>query len=434
VGPTSHRSSLAVLLSRSVVARVTVATCAVLFLGALTLLAVPFDLAQAASGTAGPVNVTVTPTTGLTTGDTISIHGEIPAATTGTISDIRAHICRTPASGPISNITDFGFAGPYCVKFDGIAQGSLGAGLVTNYENGAAIANTKSADTTFTAGTGEVGWLDDIGFPHVLTCDAAHPCDLVVQFQISVSPFTVYLTTPLSYAGGATTTSSSTTTSSTTPGGTTTTTSSTTTTKPPATTTSTTTSSTTTTKPPATTTSTTTSSTTTTKPPSTTTSSTTTTAGPTTTTTTPPGGGTIEGAPVPGGTLTAKLPGFAPDADVAVTLHSDPIDLGTVKADADGLATATFAVPLDFTGTHSVEGTGTGPAGTPITVSATFTVASTTTFPTGTTTPVSGTGSSSPTSALAFTGMNSRDLASVALLLMAVGLLCLDVQLRRSRA
>ena len=82
---------------------------------------------------------------------------------------------------------------------------------------------------------------------------------------------------------------------------------------------------------------------------------------------------------MPGGTLTAKLPGFAPDADVAVTLHSTPVDLGTVKADGAGLATVTFAVPSDFTGTHSVEGTGMGPDESEITVSATFTVTPTTT-------------------------------------------------------
>ena len=141
--------------------------------------------------------------------------------------------------------------------------------------------------------------------------------------------------------------------------------------------------------------------------------------------------GTVQGTPLPGATLTATLPGFAADADVAVTLHSDPIALGTVKASSAGVATTTFTVPLDFTGSHTVEGIGNGPAGTPVTVTAAFVVTTNAAVPAGGT---AGTSSSSAGGALAFTGVNSRDLASIAILMMAVGLLLLDFQLRRAQA
>jgi hypothetical protein len=47
--------------------------------------------------------------------------------------------------------------------------------------------------------------------------------------------------------------------------------------------------------------------------------------------------------------------GFAPGEQVVGTLHSTPVDLGSVRADADGRATFTVAVPHDLeSGQHHV--------------------------------------------------------------------------------
>ncbi|MET4053383.1 putative alpha-1,2-mannosidase [Frigoribacterium sp. PvP054] len=51
--------------------------------------------------------------------------------------------------------------------------------------------------------------------------------------------------------------------------------------------------------------------------------------------------------------------GFAPNETVALTLFSDPIALGTVTADADGIVRGSFTVPADATtGAHEVEALG----------------------------------------------------------------------------
>jgi hypothetical protein len=73
-----------------------------------------------------------------------------------------------------------------------------------------------------------------------------------------------------------------------------------------------------------------------------------------------------------GATQTITLTGFQPHEMVHGVLHSTPVDLGTVEADAAGTATFTFTVPAGLeTGTHSVTMTGLT-SGTEL--SATFTV------------------------------------------------------------
>ena len=48
--------------------------------------------------------------------------------------------------------------------------------------------------------------------------------------------------------------------------------------------------------------------------------------------------------------------GFLPDEQVTVTVHSDPIDLGVIKADSQGTVPVSFTVPADFAiGRHTVE-------------------------------------------------------------------------------
>jgi hypothetical protein len=60
-----------------------------------------------------------------------------------------------------------------------------------------------------------------------------------------------------------------------------------------------------------------------------------------------------------GARQTVTLGGFQPGEMVHGVLHSTPVDLGTVQAGADGVATFTFLVPAGFeVGAHSVEMTG----------------------------------------------------------------------------
>jgi hypothetical protein len=86
-------------------------------------------------------------------------------------------------------------------------------------------------------------------------------------------------------------------------------------------------------------------------PATTTTTTTTTTIAPITTTTPPPtavasyGGGTASITATAGSSVTVTGSGFAAETDVEVWLHSDPVLLGTVRADASGAFTATFALP-----------------------------------------------------------------------------------------
>lgn len=81
-----------------------------------------------------------------------------------------------------------------------------------------------------------------------------------------------------------------------------------------------------------------------------------TTAAPTTT----PGAATVAAATVAAGrqqTITAS--GFTPGETVRGTLFSTPVDLGTVVADAQGVATFTFTLPAGLeAGPHSVTATG----------------------------------------------------------------------------
>ncbi|WP_321780166.1 hypothetical protein [Schaalia cardiffensis] len=73
-----------------------------------------------------------------------------------------------------------------------------------------------------------------------------------------------------------------------------------------------------------------------------------------------------------GAPLELSASGFDPDEEVEVWLHSDPIRLGTIRADASGNASGTFVVPDNVpAGSHTVKFIGTTSkktAQTPITV------------------------------------------------------------------
>ncbi len=62
--------------------------------------------------------------------------------------------------------------------------------------------------------------------------------------------------------------------------------------------------------------------------------------------------------------LQVQLTGFSPNTTVGVTLHSDPVTLGSVTTDADGNASSSFAVPPSVPdGVHTLEITGTDASG-----------------------------------------------------------------------
>jgi hypothetical protein len=148
---------------------------------------------------AAPVSIAFsTPITNLSNGNLVTFQATV---TGGTTSNVAAHLCKTPPGGPISNTGDFGFGGLYCVKSDGIVVPGLGDNSTQTYESSVPQANLAvSTPVSLKAGTGTVGWLNDDGIPLSLTCDSANPCDLVIEVQINVSPFTTYFTQPLTYA------------------------------------------------------------------------------------------------------------------------------------------------------------------------------------------------------------------------------------------
>lgn len=68
-----------------------------------------------------------------------------------------------------------------------------------------------------------------------------------------------------------------------------------------------------------------------------------------------------------GAGLSFTADGFAPDSEVTVELHSDPVDLGTVTADAAGHVAATVTIPADVpAGDHTLVLSGTGADGEPL--------------------------------------------------------------------
>jgi hypothetical protein len=330
----------------------------------------PSGSARALSDSVGPINVTISPTDGLTDGQAISIHA---TATSGTMSEIRAHIC-DPAFAAHPNLFNFGFGGTLCSS---VAPGTGDSETIQ------VLANTTSGDLTFKAGIGTATFTDELfGDQHNLTCDSGHGCDLVVQFQSNVLPGTYYFIAPLTYAGaGGTTTSTTTSTTA-------------------ATTT-------------------------------TTTGTTSTTAG-TTSTTSPAGDGTVTpSSAAPAAGITVNSPGWTAGATVTATLHSDPVTLGTLTADATGKVTGSFTVPAGTApGAHTIALVGTGSTGTSRTVNIAFTV---TAASSATTTAVSVAGSSTGTgsSSLPFTGAYDSRLAGAALLMLGVALLLLSFRPRR---
>ncbi len=76
-----------------------------------------------------------------------------------------------------------------------------------------------------------------------------------------------------------------------------------------------------------------------------------------------------------GGLLTVSGTGFEPGETISLVLHSDPVDMGTTTADADGAFSFTWTVPAGTEGEHTVVATG-ATSGTVREASVTITAAS----------------------------------------------------------
>lgn len=63
--------------------------------------------------------------------------------------------------------------------------------------------------------------------------------------------------------------------------------------------------------------------------------------------------------PTEGSTLTVSFQGFLPGENVRIELHSQVYLLATVRADANGAATATVTLPAGVTGNHTIVAIGT---------------------------------------------------------------------------
>lgn len=64
---------------------------------------------------------------------------------------------------------------------------------------------------------------------------------------------------------------------------------------------------------------------------------------------------TLTGDTVQGGRVSIEVVGFAPEEEVTLEVHSDPVLLGKVKADATGVVRFTWNVPADFpVGAHTL--------------------------------------------------------------------------------
>jgi hypothetical protein len=140
------------------------------------------------TGDAGPVTVTVSPTSGLTDGEPVSVHVTAPDGVV--IYEIAAHMCLPDSA--VNATINFSFVGDFCSN---APVGTSDTERVASFPDG-----VRSGDLDgFKVGVGSTLWVSDLGKPHFLTCGPGNPCDLVVQVQITND--TVFLDAPLCFGG-----------------------------------------------------------------------------------------------------------------------------------------------------------------------------------------------------------------------------------------
>jgi alpha-L-fucosidase len=81
---------------------------------------------------------------------------------------------------------------------------------------------------------------------------------------------------------------------------------------------------------------------------------------------TPDGAKVSDNTPVAGEAVTIEVGGFAADSEVTITLHSDPIVLGTFTADGNGVVRATVNLPAGVSGSHDIVVSGFNALGAPV--------------------------------------------------------------------
>ena len=124
----------------------------------------------------------------------------------------------------------------------------------------------------------------------------------------------------------------------------------------------------------------------------------------------------------PGGPFVVTSQCFRPGSTVTITFDNPAVTLGTLVANANGVATGTFTAPAgSSTGTHRVTSTGTGCAGEALTLTANIVV--------GTVTTTTATTGTLPTTGSSSTGL----LATGAAGLLAVGGIFLITSRRANR-
>jgi hypothetical protein len=154
------------------------------------------------------------------------------------------------------------------------------------------------------------------------------------------------------------------------------------------------------------------------------------------TTTTVPGGVTASPSSVaPGGTVKVNSALWQASSEVTVILHSDPVTLATLTADATGLVDGNVTIPAaTAVGAHTLELAGTGSTGSPKSVSTPLTV---TAASSGGGTGGTSTGGDPVTvsqGALSRTGFNLQPFAYLASLSLVVGGLLIIAGRRRRAA
>jgi hypothetical protein len=168
-------------------ARAFALAAALLFAAALGILSTA-EPASPADGTAGPVAVSVNPTSGLVDGQAVSIHAQ--ASPDSDLFEIRTHLCR--AGAVVRNTAEFAFDGPNCSP--------TSMSTISDYETILAIrpGTGGTGDTTFRVGVGSgAPWTDVLGGTHTLACGPDAPCTLVVQLQVPNT--TVFYAVPLCF-------------------------------------------------------------------------------------------------------------------------------------------------------------------------------------------------------------------------------------------
>ncbi|HZN15008.1 MAG TPA: hypothetical protein VFB78_12100 [Acidimicrobiales bacterium] len=310
-------------------------------------------------------------------GTTLSIH--VHHDTVNRLNSVQARLCK-----PDLDVVTPSQLSP--TKFGNCIGHPFVEGTDDATTNALSDADKQNVDLEFRVGTGsqEVTYNSGNGDQTTtITCDASHPCDLWLDESVSTQIATsghVFKHYRINYAGGGGSTVPPTTSPPTT---------SSPTTSPPTT-------SSPTTSPPTTqggstssTSSTSTSSTTSTSTSSTSTTSTT--VASTTTTLNASGVSVSPSQVAPGGVVTLTSTGWQANATVTVVMNSDPVTLGTMTANAAGVATKQFTIPATApTGSHTLALSGIRASGTTQTVTVSLTVASAAVATTTTRAPTSG--------------------------------------------